>query len=215
MIDKVKQYGFFHAIRRSFLALFRSIISYEKYVIYELSNNSFNNFSHYSCIQIDYDLVEELVNKSFITHKEATLFLSYLDQKYSGVAVVGKGILAGSAWVQLSGSYVFNRNFSFDIPCGVAIMRNLFVHPSYRGLGVGKLLNKARLSILPDGIYPISLVVFDNRYAIRNWIHLGFTASTSVSIVQIFNKFNYIGPKILSESFISSVLFKSFKVIKK
>lgn len=189
MLDKIKQYGFYHFLRRAILYCLRLFVFYEKYIVFEMPNfRSRRNLDHELMI-FDKEELENLKIKKAISIQDYEKYIRFLSDGDLGVAVLMNGSVAGTGWVRLSGSYEYGCGLSMDIPDHVVVMKNLFVNPEYRGKGIGKVLNKARLSLVAEGVMPIVFIVYDNKVAIRNWLGLGFKSALEVSVYKFFGRY--------------------------
>jgi len=103
-----------------------------------------------------------------------------LDEGLTGLYVEENGKLAGLAWIQRGGSYRFAGTTAFRLADRHCVVRGLLVDPVFRGRGIGKRLNAARLALMPSGCVPVLFVVPENRFAIRNWVKLGFCHALNV-----------------------------------
>jgi ribosomal protein S18 acetylase RimI-like enzyme len=100
--------------------------------------------------------------------------MGFLTEGCEGIGAEVDGQLAGYAWIQSSGDYTFGRRRKVKVPSGYVVMKNLHVHPPFRGQRIGQKLNAARLALTPVGQIPVVFIIPENRYAIRNWEKFGF-----------------------------------------
>ena len=97
------------------------------------------------------------------------MLTAFLEEGSRGLCAEIDEPLAGYAWIQFGGRYVFGRNGKLEIPPKYAIVKNLWVSPEFRGQNIGQKLNAARLALVPAGHIPMVFIIPENRYAIRNW----------------------------------------------
>jgi ribosomal protein S18 acetylase RimI-like enzyme len=121
-----------------------------------------------------------LTDAGELTRSENHLFQKFLAEEARGIYAEIKGRLAGYAWVQYSGIYPVGPHARMLIPPKYAVVKNLYVRPSFRGQKIGQQLNLARLSIIPADYIPAVFILPENRYAIRNWEKLGFQEMLSL-----------------------------------
>ncbi|GAB3002556.1 hypothetical protein GCM10010960_05250 [Arenimonas maotaiensis] len=200
MTDKIKQYGLYHFIRRSALSLIRRIFEYEKYVVFEMPDFRGSSACLNDVISIDSFQMNRLIDCGGVGAQDIDKFQSMLSNGEIGIGVVKNGILVGSAWVQKTGIYRFAKGFEVAIPENVVIMKNLFVSPLHRGSGLGKILNAARLTLVPAGFTPVVFIVYDNRIAIRNWMAYGFKPAINVCTYKLFGSHQRISVRRLSNT---------------
>lgn len=200
MIDKLKQFGFYHFIRRAVLSSIRRVFEYEKFIAFEVPDFKGSGSSTNDIIPIDSAQVGRLIACGGIDAQDIDKFQSMLSNGEIGIGVVKNGILVGSAWVQKTGIYRFAKGFEVVIPENVVIMKNLFVSPLHRGSGLGKILNAARLTLVPAGFTPVVFIVYDNRIAIRNWMAYGFKPAINVCTYKLFGSHQRISVRRLSNT---------------
>ena len=91
------------------------------------------------------------------------------------------------------------------------ILKNLFVRPKFRGMSLGKHINKARINSIPDGYIPCGFVVPENRFAIRNLKMFGFEEYLTISNITLFKTFEKAKIKTLKNDEMTKLIISGFK----
>lgn len=209
ILNKVKQYGIFHFLRRALLSFVKGMAKFEKHIVFEIPGFAGGIDFKDKVMLINEKKVQSLLDQNAIESEDATRFLNFISRGELGIGVVEDGVLAGSSWMQVDGFYEFGHGHFMKIPAGVVVMKNLFVSPKYRGRSIGKTLNRARLEFVPVGFVPVVFIVYDNKYAIRNWQDMGFVPTLSVSFFSLMGKYRKITVKQICETPYTSGLKES------
>lgn len=186
--DKLRLYGVANYLRRALLALLRPVFRMETFFVLINAGFSGSSLSGASIREISSEQVEQYARNGQLETAEVAQFYAFLQEGSRGLAVEVDGVLAGYAWIQPEGgTYYYGDGGRMVIPHGYTMMKNLLVRPEYRGDGLGRILNQARLAATPVSSLPTVFIVNDNRYAIRNWEAYGFRKALSVTQQRFHN----------------------------
>jgi GNAT superfamily N-acetyltransferase len=175
LVDRLRQYGWLAAMHQSARVAVRPLRRYRESDIYIVPDFHGFEYDDPTVIKLSRQRVLRGINDGDIVGAgmERRL-LSYCDAGYSGLAVEIDGHIAAHGWTQFSGDYLFDDGGCLSLSPKWAVFLGLFVSTEFRGLGLGRKLNAARLASVPAGWLPIGFILPENRYAIRNWETYGF-----------------------------------------
>jgi len=147
--------------------------------------------------------------RKLIREDDLQRFSKFLNESCNGFYIEENGELAAWGFVQTKGQYQYGRYF-MEMPLKVHILKNLFVKSEYRGKSYGKLINNARVNDIPADCIPVSLVIPENRYALRNLKQIGFEEFLVVKHVTWFSKFERRKITITQPGEIATILLGGF-----
>jgi GNAT superfamily N-acetyltransferase len=119
------------------------------------------------------DLTNFLANEAKVNATLRRQLEAFIPLDSYAVIARHNGAVAGWGFVQRSGKSKYGQ-YEYSIPEDAHLLKNLYVLPDYRGKSIGKAINLARVSSVPEGTRPIVFVIPDNRVAIRNLEMFGF-----------------------------------------
>jgi len=172
--NRVRQYGTIVSGMQFLRALVRRAYASQSNIVFALTDFSGHAFRD-SCIKpLTGDRIARADESGELSADEVELLSGFVAEGSQGVCAEGDGTLMGYAWVQHGGEYRFGRAGRMTIPDGYCVAKNLLVFPAFRGRGLARKLNEARLALISGHTIPVVFIIPENRYAIRNWEQLGF-----------------------------------------
>ncbi|EFK09723.1 conserved hypothetical protein [delta proteobacterium NaphS2] len=136
---------------------------------------------------------------------------NFLNQGCMGFLIEKGEQLAGYAFIQTSGTYPFGKNGQFIVPDKVAVFKNQFVFPAFRGQRLTFQLNAARSSSIPTEKVPIVFVLPENKYAIRSLKKRGFFATLKVVRSIWFKRHTKQRIYVIKENDLNQVMIGGFE----
>lgn len=198
-----------HALYRQFGAkylfisplrkLFKYVLSIDAYYILACRPESLS--SSEGCLRIvtvDASNISEFIASNHVgpdLSRQLAKFVEFEDC-YCLVAYSGECI-AGWGFVQRSGRYSYSR-YTYDLPRGTYMLKNLYVMPDFRGRSIGKELNIARIKSVPDRYLAMVFVIDVNKYAIRNLEMFGFFKVIRFREYFFFSRFHFRRISVIS-----------------
>ena len=174
LVNHLRQYGLRAGVSRIFRALIRKVYQLDRDIVFVIPGYEGFSFDDACIHPLTAERIDLADEAGELEAKDVRLLRSFLDQGCRGVCAEVDGRLAGYAWVQCEGEYRFGRVGRLTIPPKFAFAKNLFVSPNFRGRKLGQKLNAARLAMIPPGHTPVTFIIPENRFAIRNWEKYGF-----------------------------------------
>lgn len=167
--ERVRQYGLRVAVSQLFRAVFRRIYEVNRDTVFIIPDFAGCTNQDLSITVLSRQRIEQYFVSGELDGTQARLLTGFIDEGCIGVCAEVNGKLAGYAWVQLEGVYSFGRTGRMTIPPQHAVFKNLFIMPEFRGQRLGQKLVDARLSLCTPGSIPMTFIMPENRYSIRNW----------------------------------------------
>lgn len=175
IIYRIKQFGFVNAVRQLIRFFIRPIyIKNEDIVGAIIQRKPIPPELYSNVMPLTIELISANRTKWGIDDKMVSVWKELLESGCKGFVVEKDGKIAGYGFVQFTGIYRFGRTGKFMIPHSITVLKNLFVDYKYRGQGIGKQINAARIASIPENCIPIGFVIPENKYAIRNLKMYGF-----------------------------------------
>jgi len=172
---RIRQFGLVNAVRQLIRFFIRPIyIKNEDNVLAIIQRKPISPELYSNVMPLTIELISSNRTKWGIDEKKASVWINLLKNGCKGFVVEKDGEIAGYGFVQFTGVYKFGRTGKFMIPHSTAVLKNLFVDYKYRGQGIGKQINAARIASIPENYIPIGFVIPENKYAIRNLKMYGF-----------------------------------------
>ena len=166
--SRVRQYGLITTIRKLANALVRPIRRKDNQLILAVAPHKSKSFRDVQIRNLTNEDVTDYAIRGELTERQRARMSDFLADGCRGFLAETDGHLAGYAFVQLAGTYVFGGDGRLLIPDGMMILKNLIVFPDFRGNSLGKKLNQVRIASIPESSIPIVFVIPENRFAIRN-----------------------------------------------
>ena len=174
IVNRVRQYGYTTASKQLCRIVYRRLYLANVDIIF-MHLTFAGHIYHDSCIKpLTLERLQQVSKSGVLEKSDIDLLLSFQAEGSQGVCAVIDGELAGYAWVQSGGLYSFGRSGKLLVTSPFAVLKNLYVLPKYRGRGIGRKLNEARLAIIPADRIPVVFIIPENQIAIRNWEIFGF-----------------------------------------
>jgi len=208
-----RQFGFYYLLKSFFKRFFRHLFTMNSYYLLSNCSDAELDFERNTYIElVDDKGLEDFIRLRVDDTKLESQLRAFIEAGdcYALVAIDGNRV-AGWGYVQHSGTYTFGHS-SYQLPDGVCLLKNLYVHPEFRGESVGKEINVARTTSIPHGQTAIVFVLSDNKYAMRNLEMLGYQRALEINDYLIlgyfhFNQINRLGSEsefaVLSRGFIN------------
>jgi len=207
--DRIKQFGFFTTIKTSFYYLIRHVVRIESYIILIIEDHEKSSIDDLVSIMTS-EKIENWKKNKFISKKDFVRFMKFLNSGCIGYYIEIENELAAWGFVETKGVYQYGK-YLYKIPYRMHILKNLFVRPKFRGMSLGKHINKARINSIPDGYIPCGFVVPENRFAIRNLKMFGFEEYLTISNITLFKTFEKAKIKTLKNDEMTKLIISGFK----
>lgn len=212
ILERLRLYGARGTVGQALRALVRVVYRIDRNIIFIIPDFPGREFEDSRIKPFYAGQVERDAGCGDLTPNQAGLLDGFLAEGSQGIRAEIEGCLAGYAWVQHTGEYHFGRAGKLPIPPNHAVVKNLFVLPRFRGLGLGQSLNEARLSLIPTGHTPVAFIVPVNRYAVRNWEVFGFERVLEIRQSRFINGPWRTATKRLSHSVEATALLEALEV---
>jgi len=205
--DRVRQFGLPSAVMQLFRALVRPLWMVNREVILAISNHKpGTDPADSTLLTLTVEMVENWAERGALAEDQKERLLRFLDSGCHGIAADVDGAMAGYGFVQPDGIYEFGRSGKLQIPENMMLLKNLLVLPAFRGRSLGKFLNQARISSIPEGHIPIVFVMQENRFAIRNLKMFGFEEELIVIRTVWFKRWTTQNVRVLNNGDLTSRL---------
>ena len=175
IIYDYRQFGLVVLIQHTTNAVLRPVFREKKSIVYQMT------VAPVPTPENVIEISKKSLEKYSIPEKDYILFLKNLEAGDRGFAYIVDNVIAGSGWIQEQGEYVFGKVGRLRILRNMAILKNLFVYPQYRGRGIAAKLNQGQLAAIPQKT-AVVFIIPENRYAIKNWIKFGMKPYLSISM---------------------------------
>lgn len=212
-VNRIRQFGIVPAILQLLAIPFRPVIRISRDVILAIPEHDpelyQNNYSE--ILPLNSTMVIEAKIRGDIDNDLAEKMNNFLKDGCIGYFAYSKNKLAGYGFIQQNGSYKLNNNVCFKIPDNIMILKNLHVFSEYRGKSIAKKLIYKRISVIPSGYVPVSFVMVENKYSIRNLKLIGFREIAIVRIITWFNRWKKTQIILLQNNHIVQHIIEGFK----
>jgi GNAT superfamily N-acetyltransferase len=216
LLNRFHQFGFLPSCVQMARAIARPMRQVNHYLILAVTDHQPDVLSKYSEVfEMKTEDVMAASKREDLDERQRKLLLRFLEDGCCGFALMAKDRLAGYAFVQPAGTYIFGGSGRFQVPEKMMMLKNLFVFPDFRGHALGKKLNQARLASIPAEHTPIVFVIPENRFAIRNLKMYGFEEIMIVTRKSWFKKWTIHSIRILNDCHISDCLIRGFECTEK
>lgn len=209
IINIYKQYGLVSLFKRIPYTLIRKLYKLNKHTVYIIANHKSKAYQNDVEI-MDMLKINEWLENNKIDKTEAVRFKNFLQTNCIGYYIELNNELGAWGFVQTEGIYQYGT-YNYELPENVQMLKNLFVKPNFRGMSLGKKVNKARINAIPNSCIPCGFVIPENRFAIRNLKMLGFKEVLSVSHVNWFKYFTKTRIKVFKTDKFSDLLMSGFQ----
>lgn len=185
--NRVKQYGFFHIVKKH---LFLKLVSpfyklVKSNLVLVIPNHQEFDLNTTKVLDVNKNDLESYLFEGIFDKDFYKFCAKFIDTGSRCYLIIEKKQLAAWGFVQNEGVYNFG-NKTYRIPKNVEILKNLYVKPEFRGKSFGKLINRVRINSIAENKIPCVFVIPENRYAIRNLEMFGFQKLLKVSYVMWF-----------------------------
>jgi len=199
-INRVKQFGWKASFSQAIRALLRTVWQVSRDIVFAIPEQQQNQQLQHSDIKImTEEMVETAAKRGELTKQQRKLLLQFLNENCRGFMAFVENSLAGYGFVQTAGIYHFGHNGRFQIPPNMMVFKNLLVFTKYRGGSIGKKINQARRDAIPKNCVPLGFIIFENRYALRNWKMFGAEEMLIVIRTTLFKKWTVQRIKVLKD----------------
>lgn len=211
--DKIRQYGYADFLRRMLRFVVRPIWRSDMFICFIVPNYTGTTFTDSRILNLTSAAIDALSNDGKLSKEEDIELRALLSDGSYGIGCMVDGDLAGHAWIQPGGTeYRFGNGGYITIPNNFAVMKNLYVRPSCRGDGLGRVLNQARLALVSSDQVPVVFIINDNRIAIRNWGIYGFKPVLEVSLTCYLSRFMSMKVRQIADLDAACVLARNLRV---
>ena len=188
-INRVRQFGLHAAFRQILLAIVRPVWQIRKNLVMAIPEHQPDKQpEHAEILDMTPHTVRNAVELGQLNERQQALLQSFLTTGCKGFFCQSDNHIAGYAFIQPAGTYVFAGSGRFQIPDGMMIFKNLLIFPQFRGHSLGKKLHQARIASIPADQTPIVFVMPENRFAIRNLKMYGFEEMLTITRITWFKK---------------------------
>jgi hypothetical protein len=209
LVNSYKQFGLFQSLSHIILRVISKLYYVQRMYVYVIPY-----FKNYDYIDdeikvFNKSVVSGLLKDEVISTVEFDKFNSFLNMDMRGFYILKDKQLAGYSWIQYGGDYNLCKWLSINITKQFAVFRNLYVNPQFRGLSLGKRLNKIRLANIDPEIIPVGFVIAENKYAKRNLEKYGFQTAVQLNYKRFFSVFKIVKHKFILKNELAVDLFDS------
>ena len=206
--NRILQYGFNQTLRSTLLFSIKWIYKSSDFIILCICDHVPNlNVSIENIITGN--LIDKWLRNGSLSEFEAIRMKKFIDKNCIGYYSEVENALAAWGFVQIEGEYQYGKS-TYNLPKNVHMLKNLFVHPTFRGMSLGKGINEVRINGVPEGIIPCGFVIPENKYALRNLKMFGFEEYIRISNTTWFKKWKKQKITILKSNNITDILMQGF-----
>jgi GNAT superfamily N-acetyltransferase len=152
IVNRIRQFGIGPSLVQIVQAGVRYIYVSNRNIVFVIRDFLSSTFEDSAIVPMTKERIERALVEGVLNERPVRLLTAFLEEGSRGLCAEIDGHLAGYAWIQFGGRYVFGRNGKLEIPPKYAIVKNLWVSPEFRGQKIGQKLNAARLALVPAGI---------------------------------------------------------------
>lgn len=174
ILNRFKQYGIFSAIKQIVKAMLRPFYRSSSDYIFILPDFNGHELKDITLGKVSVRRIKQGIAEGRLQPNEAETFLDFIESGCKGIYIEFQGVIAGYAWLRFSGVYSFGNTGKLIINDSFVIIKNVFVFPEFRGMGLNRKLNAGCLALIPKGKIPVIFIIPENRFAIRNSEIFGF-----------------------------------------
>jgi ribosomal protein S18 acetylase RimI-like enzyme len=208
LINKIKQFGVIGGFRRFVYLILRPIFKIKSNIILAIPSH-IPKHSDTSINILTENKIEDFFKSGSLTLAEADKFTTFLKLNCEGFYIEKENRLAAWGFNQCNGKYQYGSE-EYIIPENVCVLKNLYVHPKFRGESLGKLMNDIRINQISIGKIPVGFVIPENKYALRNLKMFGFEEYIRISNTTWFNRWKKQRISILKSNNITDILMQGF-----
>jgi ribosomal protein S18 acetylase RimI-like enzyme len=200
IVNRIRQFGIGPSLVQIVQAGVRYIYVSNRNIVFVIRDFLSSTFEDSAIVPMTKERIERALVEGVLNERPVRLLTAFLEEGSRGLCAEIDGHLAGYAWIQFGGRYVFGRNGKLEIPPKYAIVKNLWVSPEFRGQKNWTETQCSAAGSCSCRHTPVVFIIPENRYVIRNWERHGFQRVLEINEGRWFKGAWKMNVKHLTES---------------